>query len=74
MLSELAVLGGLMGAFVGLLEIAHRLEETVPGALSPEAAIREAMRGPDGSTVRAEFRRSGIVSADPRRNLFGFGV
>lgn len=74
MLTELAVLGGLMGVFVGLLEISHRLEATVPGPLSAEAAVREAMRGPDGGAVRAEFRRSGIVAADPRRGLFGFGV
>jgi hypothetical protein len=74
MLIELAALGGLVGMFVGLLEISHRLEETVPEPLSPEAAVREAMRGPDGSTVRAEFRRSGIVPADRGRGLFGFGV
>lgn len=74
MLTELAVIGGLVGVFVGLLEISHRLDESGPGPLTAEAAVREAMRGPDGGTVRAEFRRSGIAPAVRRHRPLGFGA
>ena len=74
MLAELVVVGGLMGLFVGLLEISHRLDETAPGPLTAEAAVREAMRGPDGPVVRAEFQRSGIAPFDRHRRPVGFGV
>ncbi len=73
MLIELAALGGIMGLFVGLLEISHRLEETAPGPLTPEVALREAMRGPDGGVLRAEFRRRGVESPASRAPL-GFGL
>jgi hypothetical protein len=72
MLTELAVLGGIMGIFVGLLEISHRLEDVTPGPLTPEAALREAMRGPDGGALRSEFRRWGVESPAAHRPL-GFG-
>jgi len=67
MWTELAVLGGIMGVFVGLLEVSHRLEETSGGRITPEVALQEALRGPDGGAVRAEFRRRGIESVGPRR-------
>src|SRR5262249_9568744 len=72
MLTELAVLGGIMGLFVGLLEISHRLEETTPAQLTPEIALREAMRGPDGGALRIEFRRWGVESP-PSRLPLDFG-
>jgi hypothetical protein len=72
MLTELAVLGGIMGVFVGLLELSHRLEATMPGPLTSEAALREAMRGPDGGALRTEFRRRGVESPALRPPL-GFG-
>jgi hypothetical protein len=73
MLTELAALGGIMALFVGLLEISHRLEETAAGALTPEDALREAMRGPDGGALRTEFRRRGVESPAPPRPP-GFGL
>jgi hypothetical protein len=73
MLTELATLGGIMGLFVGLLEISHRLEETAPGPLSPEVALREAMRGPDGGALRTEFQRRGVEAPAARRPP-GFGL
>lgn len=60
MLTEFAVLGGLVVAVVGVLEVSSRLKEGFGTGLPPETAIREAMRGPEGNAVRAEFRRSGI--------------
>ena len=74
MLAELAVVGGLMGLFVGLLEVSHRLDETAPGPLTARAAVREAMRGPDGAAVRAEFQRSGIAPVDRLPRPVGFGM
>jgi hypothetical protein len=71
MLTELAVLGGITGIFVGLLEISHRLAGT-PGPLTPQAALREAMRGPDGGALRSEFRRWG-VEPPPDQRPRGFG-
>jgi hypothetical protein len=73
-LGELAVIGGVVGFVLGVLELSHRAGIS-PGRLaSPEAAIREAMRGPEAGAVRAEFRRSGIDAQDPRRRLLGFGL
>jgi hypothetical protein len=74
MLTDLVVIGGLMGVFVGLLELSHRLDATAPGPMTTEAAVREAMRGPEGGVVRAEFQRSGIEAPSPRRRSTGFGV
>jgi hypothetical protein len=73
-LRELAVIGGLIGFVLGVLEISHRAGAGVGGPLSPEAAVREAMRGPEAGAVRAEFRRSGIDGSDPRRTTLGFGL
>ncbi len=74
MLAELALVGGVMGFVAGLLEISHRLEEGGTRPLTTAAAVREAMRGADGGAVRAEYRRSGIETADPRRRPLGFGL
>ena len=73
MWTELAVLGGIMGVFVGLLEVSHRLAGASPGRLTPEAALQDALRGPDGGAVRAEFRRRGIEPVGPRHPV-GFQV
>lgn len=73
MLAEVAVVGGVIGVALGLLEVSHRLDEGAPRPLTPEAAIREAMRGPEAGAVRAEFRRSGIQPLAPRRPV-GFGL
>jgi len=74
MLGDLALVGGVMGFVVGLLEISHRLQETAPRPLSTAAAIREAMRGTEANAVRAEYRRSGIEPARQRPRPLGFGV
>jgi hypothetical protein len=74
MLTDLVVIGGLMGTVVGLLEVSHRLEERSSARLSTETALREAMRGPDGSALRAEFRRRGVAAPVHRRPTDGFGV
>ncbi|HEV8306415.1 MAG TPA: hypothetical protein VGW35_02005 [Methylomirabilota bacterium] len=68
MLTELAVMGTVLGFVVGLFEFSHRLEDASPG-LSPETLVQKAMRGPDGLAVRAEFRRSGIQHLDGRREI-----
>ncbi len=73
MLADVAILGGLMGAMVVLLEVSHRLESGSPEP-GTTAAVREAMRGPDGAAVRAEFRRSGIEPIPPPRRHIGFGI
>jgi len=73
MLAELALIGGVTGFVVGLLEVSHRLEEGGPRPLTTVAAVREAMRGRDGGAVRAEYRGSGIEPGDPRRPPLSFG-
>ena len=71
MLTELVAIGGLVVAVVGVLEVSVRLQERPGRRLTPEAAIREAMRGPEAGVVRAEFRRSGISPPDrPRPAVF----
>jgi len=55
MVTEIAILGGLVG-FLGLSVWLDR----EPPELALEALLRDAMRGPDGAALRAEFRRSGI--------------
>jgi hypothetical protein len=37
--------------------------------LTPEAAIRAAMRGREGRMVRAEFRRRGVIEPSERLPL-----
>ena len=65
MLAEIVIVGGVIGVLLGLLEISHH--RSSDESLTPEAAIREAMRGPEGGAVRAEFRRGGIEPLDLRR-------
>jgi hypothetical protein len=74
MLRQLAVLGGLVGFVAAVLEVSHRLDMTTTDPLTPETAVREAMRyrGADAAALRAEFRLRGIQSGEPRRP-FGFG-
>ena len=73
MWTELAVLGGIMGVFLGLLEVSHRLEQVSNGRITAEVALRDALHGPDGGAVRAEFRRRGIDPIGPRHPV-GFQV
>jgi hypothetical protein len=74
MLSELAVIGGVMSVVVGLLEISHRLEGSAPKPVNGTGAVREAMRGIEGNAVRAEYRRSGIEPSVAGRRPLGFGL
>jgi hypothetical protein len=64
------LLVGLVGAVVlGMLEASTRLGRAQRGAgWTPEALLREAMRGDDAATLKAEFRRSGVVP--PERGGF----
>ncbi len=74
MLIEIAMLGGLVGFVVGVFELSRRLDGAPAGPLSPEAAVREALRGPDGAAVRAEFRGRGVEAVERRSPPIGFGV
>jgi hypothetical protein len=74
MLTEIAVLGGLVGIVVGVLELSYRLEGGPEVPLSPEAALRVAMGGPDGAAVRAEFGRSGVAPVARRHPPIQFGL
>lgn len=72
MLGDVAVVGGLMGVMVLLLEVSHRLEAGPPPRVTTEAALRDAMRGPEGSAIRAEYRRHGVEPAPVVRPPAGF--
>jgi hypothetical protein len=72
MLSDVAVIGGLMGVMVVLLEVSHRLEAGPPPRVTTESALRDAMRGPEGSAVRAESRRRGVEPRATPRPPAGF--
>jgi hypothetical protein len=73
MLSDVAVIGGLMGVMVALLEVSHRLEAGPPGGATTESALRDAVKGPEGSVVRAEYRRRGVDAGPAPRVPVGFG-
>ena len=72
MLTDLAMLGGVMVAVLGLMEAGERVAGGPANAPSGEAALRAAMTGPEAEAVRAEFRRRGICPR-PRRGPVGFG-
>jgi hypothetical protein len=66
MLTEIVLTGGLAVAILGVLEgvgSRRRRARDWEGI----AAVREAMRGTEAGTVRAEFRQSGIVPPHQRR-------
>jgi hypothetical protein len=71
MVTEIVLTGGLAAAILGILGGSRERRRHPDVALSPEAAVRLAMRGPEAGTVRAEFRRSGIVLPE-RRGEGGF--
>lgn len=72
MLSDVAVVGGLMGILVVLLEVSHRLEAGPSPHVSTESALQDAMRGPEGSAIRAEYRRRGVEPRATPRLPAGF--
>ena len=72
MLGDVAVIGGLMGVMVVLLEVSHRLEAGPPGQTT-ESALRDAVKGPEGSAVRAEYKRHGVEPRATPRPPSGFG-
>jgi hypothetical protein len=74
MLTEVLVLGGLVGFVVAVLEVSYRLDAGGTDPLTAEAAVRQGMRrrDGDGAALRAEFRRRGI-QPEPRAPLdYGF--
>jgi hypothetical protein len=72
MLSDVAIVGGLMGVMIVLLEVSHRLEAGPPPRATTESALRDAMRGPEGSAIRAEYRRRGVEPPAAIRPPAGF--
>jgi len=64
MVAELLLTGGIAVAILGIVEERRARRVRRDPALSPEAAVRLAMGGPEAGTVRAEYRRSGIVPPD----------
>jgi hypothetical protein len=71
MLSEMAVLGGLVGFVVGVLELSHRLNGSPEPPLTSETALREALRGTEAAAIRAEYGRRGIESLPSRPITLG---
>lgn len=74
MLGEIAIVGGVVGFVVGLLEVSHRVEGRPADPLTGEGAIRAAMEGPEGAAVRAEFRGRGTVPPERGPRHLGFGL
>ena len=66
MLTEIAIVGGVLGVVMGLLQGSSGPTRKAATRLTPEAAIREAMRGHEGRAVRAEFRRRGVIAPSER--------
>lgn len=69
MLTEIAIVGGVLGAVMGLFAGSLGPTRKAATRLTSEAAIREAMRGHEGRMVRAEFRRRGVVEPSERLPL-----
>ncbi|MGH7265328.1 MAG: hypothetical protein ACREMB_10805 [Candidatus Rokuibacteriota bacterium] len=71
MLMEILFVGGAAGMIAGVLQAASRRRRE---RWTTEAAVREAMSGPESQAVRAEFRRSGIIpparARQPRGAVF----
>ena len=67
MLADLFALGGVVVAVVAALEVTARFDRVPRRELRSEWAVREAMLGPEGGAVRAEFRRSGICPPERPR-------
>lgn len=74
MLTEITLVGSVVGVFVGLLEVWHRVDEWTPGRLTTEGAVRAAMEGREAAAVRAEFRRLGVTPPERRPTSLGFGL
>jgi hypothetical protein len=74
MLVEIVLSGGVLVAVLGILDGARWRRSGAPAEISAEAAIREAMRGEEAGSVRAEFRRRGICPPErPRGPGFLWG-
>jgi len=67
MLVDLVLLVGGIVVLGGVLEVSTRSLWGPAGEPSHEAAIRQAMRGPESDAVLAEFRRSGICPPERTR-------
>lgn len=61
MLAEIVGLGGVLAAVVGVIELSYRLTDRGDRSLTAEEAVRQAMGGPEGNAVCAEFQRRGIA-------------
>jgi hypothetical protein len=75
MLTEIALLGIVLGAVVGLFEASSRPVNPRLDDATAEAAIRAALDGPDRAAVAAEFRRRGVIAPRPdSRRAYGIPV
>jgi hypothetical protein len=69
MLTGIAIVGGVIGVVLGLVRTSSGPSRRTATRLTPEAAIREAMRGREGRMVRTEFRRRGVIEPFERLPL-----
>jgi hypothetical protein len=60
MIAEITIVAAVVGAVVGLVRGSEGPSPKTGDELTPEAAIREAMRGDEARAVHAEFRRRGV--------------
>jgi hypothetical protein len=74
MLTSMAIFSGLIGLAVAVLELSHRLDGASGSPLDGESALREAMRGPGGGAIRAEFQRRGVETPLHHRPPIAFGL
>jgi hypothetical protein len=68
MLAEIVLTSGLAVAILGVLDASGGVRRRGNG-WDPVGAVREAMRGAEASSVRAEFRESGIAPPERRRPI-----
>jgi hypothetical protein len=72
MTGDLMWLGGVVIAVAGVVGMSGRRARRPQGSARAARAVREAMSGPEGRAVRAEFQRSGIQPPDVLRPRAGY--
>jgi hypothetical protein len=71
MIGDVLLVGGFAVAVVSAFR-RPGATEPVSGELRAEAAIREALRGAEAASVRAEFRGRGVQSPERRLDRISF--